>query len=114
MFPLTPALSREGRGRPPVGAWREQRGLSCAPRSNPLPGVPGRGSSDGRTPLMNPLTDNRRHITRRALLGKTATGVGLAALAHLLGGGGDTFGASLTGGASSPSTRPSPQAIGGL
>ena len=32
---------------------------------------------------MNPLTDNRRHITRRALLGKTATGVGAAALAYL-------------------------------
>jgi hypothetical protein len=32
---------------------------------------------------MNPLTDNRRHITRRALLGKTATGVGTAALAYL-------------------------------
>src|SRR5688500_18192631 len=35
---------------------------------------------------MNPLTDNRRHITRRALLGRTATGIGTAALAHLLGG----------------------------
>src|SRR5438874_9761339 len=34
---------------------------------------------------MNPLTDNRRHITRRALLGKTATGIGTAALAYLLG-----------------------------
>ena len=32
---------------------------------------------------MNPLTDNRRHITRRALFGKTATGVGAAALAYL-------------------------------
>src|SRR5687768_6458466 len=32
---------------------------------------------------MHPLTDNRRHITRRALLGKTATGVGAAALAYL-------------------------------
>ncbi|MEA2709752.1 MAG: hypothetical protein QOF78_2353 [Phycisphaerales bacterium] len=32
---------------------------------------------------MNPLTDNRRHITRRALLGRTATGVGTAALAYL-------------------------------
>src|SRR5437660_7900302 len=35
---------------------------------------------------MNPLTDNRRHITRRALLGRTATGIGTAALAYLLGG----------------------------
>src|SRR5687768_3672276 len=35
---------------------------------------------------MNPLTDNRRHITRRALLGRTATGIGTAALAQLLGG----------------------------
>ena len=34
---------------------------------------------------MNPLTDNRRHITRRALLGRTATGIGAAALAHLFG-----------------------------
>src|SRR5437764_11379258 len=34
---------------------------------------------------MNPLTDNRRHITRRALLGRTATGIGTAALAYLLG-----------------------------
>jgi Protein of unknown function (DUF1501) len=34
---------------------------------------------------MNPLTDNRRHITRRALLGKTATGVGAAAMAYLFG-----------------------------
>jgi len=32
---------------------------------------------------MNPLTDNRRHITRRALLGRTATGIGTAALAYL-------------------------------
>src|SRR5213592_3875371 len=35
---------------------------------------------------MNPLTDNRRHITRRALLGRTATGIGTAALAYLMGG----------------------------
>ncbi len=33
---------------------------------------------------MNPLTDNRRHITRRALFAKTATGIGTAALAYLL------------------------------
>jgi hypothetical protein len=33
---------------------------------------------------MNPLTDNRRHITRRALFGRTATGIGTAALAQLL------------------------------
>jgi hypothetical protein len=32
---------------------------------------------------MNPLADNRRHITRRALLGKAGTGVGMAALACL-------------------------------
>jgi hypothetical protein len=32
---------------------------------------------------MNPLTDNRRHITRRALFGRTATGIGTAALAYL-------------------------------
>ena len=33
---------------------------------------------------MNPLTDNRRHITRRALFGRTALGIGTAALASLL------------------------------
>ncbi len=33
---------------------------------------------------MNPLADNRRHITRRALFGRTATGIGTAALAQLL------------------------------
>ena len=32
---------------------------------------------------MNPLTENRRHITRRALFAKTATGIGTAALAYL-------------------------------
>jgi hypothetical protein len=35
--------------------------------------------------VVNPLTDNRRHITRRALLGGAATGVGAAALAYLFG-----------------------------
>src|SRR5216110_3016196 len=44
---------------------------------------------------MNPLSENRRHITRRALLGRTATGIGVAALA------------------TQPSTGPTP-AIGGL
>ncbi len=34
--------------------------------------------------MMNPLTDNRRHITRRALFGRTAVGIGTAALASLL------------------------------
>ena len=34
---------------------------------------------------MNPLEDNRRHITRRALFGRTAAGIGTAALAQLLG-----------------------------
>src|SRR6266513_712250 len=53
---------------------------------------------------MNPLTDNRRHITRRALLGRTATGVGMAALAHLLGE--DALGV-LT-------TAPMASAVGGL
>src|SRR5437762_5010046 len=51
---------------------------------------------------MNPLNDNRRHITRRALLGRTATGIGTAALAYLLGG--DALAAT---------TAPSP-ASGGL
>jgi hypothetical protein len=32
---------------------------------------------------MNPLAENRRHITRRALFSKTATGIGIAALAQL-------------------------------
>ena len=57
---------------------------------------------------MNPLADNRRHITRRALLGRTATGVGLAALAHLLG---DEFLRSAIAG--NPSTAPV-NAFGGL
>jgi hypothetical protein len=34
---------------------------------------------------MNPLTANRLHLTRRALFGRTAMGVGTAALASLLG-----------------------------
>jgi hypothetical protein len=34
---------------------------------------------------MNPLSANRQHITRRALFGKTAAGIGVAALASLLG-----------------------------
>src|SRR3954471_9339100 len=33
---------------------------------------------------MDPLADNRRHLTRRALFGKTATGIGAAALGSLL------------------------------
>src|SRR5262245_23480029 len=57
---------------------------------------------------MNPLTDNRRHITRRALLGRTATGVGIAALAHLLG---DEF--RQTARAANPTTAPV-TAFGGL
>ena len=54
---------------------------------------------------MNPLSENRRHITRRALLGKTATGIGVAALSYL-------FRNELSF-AGSPSTAPTP-AIGGL
>jgi hypothetical protein len=51
---------------------------------------------------MNPLTDNRRHITRRALFGKTATGVGAAALAYL-------FNNDLLSAATNvPTTGPSP------
>src|SRR4051812_23385275 len=34
---------------------------------------------------MNPLEDNRRHITRRALMGRTASGIGIAALSQLMG-----------------------------
>jgi hypothetical protein len=34
---------------------------------------------------MNPLEENRRHLTRRALLGRTASGIGIAALSQLLG-----------------------------
>src|SRR5438445_69053 len=34
---------------------------------------------------MNPLINNRLHITRRALFGRTAVGIGGAALASLLG-----------------------------
>jgi hypothetical protein len=57
---------------------------------------------------MNPLTDNRRHITRRALLGRTATGIGTAALACLLQN--DLFAAA----ANIPSTQPLAHALGGL
>lgn len=57
---------------------------------------------------MNPLTDNRRHITRRALLGRTATGIGTAALAHLFQN--DLMAAALS------ATQPSggTKAVGGL
>jgi hypothetical protein len=61
---------------------------------------------------MNPLTENRRHITRRAMLGRTATGVGTAALAYLMGN--DLFASTL---AQMPTTAPSTQptqAVGGL
>src|SRR5438046_4653545 len=51
---------------------------------------------------MNPLTDNRRHITRRALLGRTATGIGTAALAYLLAGSSEFA----LAGSPSPSTAP--------
>jgi len=54
---------------------------------------------------VNPLTENRRHITRRALLGRTASGIGTAALAYLFR---NEF--ALAG---MPSTAPTP-AIGGL
>jgi hypothetical protein len=59
---------------------------------------------------VNPLTDNRRHITRRALLGRTATGVGTAALAYL-------FNKELLGAiapSAAPSTAPSLTAHGAL
>src|SRR5690348_3362825 len=61
--------------------------------------------------MMNPLTDNRRHITRRALFGRTAAGIGTAALAYLLGNevGSPVFGSPTT----APTTGPSPR-IGGL
>src|SRR4051794_808135 len=61
---------------------------------------------------MNPLTDNRRHITRRALLGRTATGIGTAALAYLLRG--DLATAAAAVASTAPSTQPLSQAIGGL
>src|SRR5689334_7195071 len=35
---------------------------------------------------MNPLDENRRHLTRRSLFGRTAVGLGAAALASLLDG----------------------------
>ncbi len=53
---------------------------------------------------VNPLTDNRRHITRRAMLGKMGTGVGAAALAYLFNG---------EGWANVATTGPTP-AFGGL
>src|SRR5215475_4618288 len=55
---------------------------------------------------MNPLTDNRRHITRRALFAKTATGIGTAALAYLFNQ--EIFAASTT----DPTSQP--VRIGGL
>ena len=58
---------------------------------------------------MNPLTDNRRHITRRALLGRAATGVGTAALAYLLQN--DLFAGATT---TPASTQPLAKALGGL
>src|SRR5689334_6730606 len=58
---------------------------------------------------MNPLTENRRHITRRALLDRTATGIGTAALAYLFGN--DLLAASAPG--AMPSTMPT-IAHGGL
>ena len=57
---------------------------------------------------MDPLTDNRRHITRRALFGRAATGVGTAALAYLFNN--DLMSAAL----GSPSTAPSATAAGAL
>src|SRR5947208_12309097 len=66
---------------------------------------------------MNPLSENRRHITRRALLGRTATGIGTAALAYLFQN--DLFAAtSATTQATTqsiiPSTQPLATAIGAL
>ena len=55
---------------------------------------------------MNPLSENRRHITRRALLGNTATGVGAAAMAYLFGVDGLL--------SASPATQPSLVSTGGL
>jgi hypothetical protein len=61
---------------------------------------------------MNPLTENRRHITRRALFGRAATGIGAAALAHLFGK--DLLDTPVFG---APSTRPTTSPVapfGGL
>src|SRR4051812_42209088 len=57
---------------------------------------------------MNPYTDNRRHITRRALFGRTAAGIGAAALAQLMGK--DLLAASTT----QPTTAPLAQPMGAL
>jgi hypothetical protein len=62
---------------------------------------------------MNPLTDNRRHITRRAMLGRSATGVGLAALTHLLGVDAGVI-ARAAEAVASTSTKPSGASVGGL
>src|SRR5881396_3054783 len=51
---------------------------------------------------MNPLSENRRHITRRALLGRTATGIGTAALAYLFAGSSDFA----LAGSAGPTTAP--------
>src|SRR5437762_4834579 len=77
--------------------------MGVSPMSSEMHGRDGHAT---RRRLMNPLTDNRRHITRRALLGRTATGVGMAALAYLFGAEGIA--------SASPSTQPSLASIGGL
>src|ERR1051326_6364659 len=50
---------------------------------------------------MNPFAENRQHITRRALFGRAACGVGTAALAYLFGQ--DALGAVVAG-AAAPTT----------
>src|SRR4051794_38286569 len=60
---------------------------------------------------MNPLTDNRRHITRRALFGRTAVGVGTVALAHLLQ---QDLGGSAARAAASPVADTSARGLPGL
>src|SRR2546421_7134166 len=55
--------------------------------------------------MMNVYDTNRLHLTRRQLFGRTATGIGTAALAHLLGRDGLALGAGAKPQASSGVAR---------
>jgi hypothetical protein len=58
---------------------------------------------------MNPLRENNRHLNRRHFFGRTATGIGTAALASLLSR--DGFGSAI-GADANPATAP--KRFGGL
>src|SRR5207248_2994123 len=70
--------AREGVGR----ARNDKRGAQSSPRRVGLGGV--RIISREREKLMNPLSERALLLTRRHFFGRTATGIGVAALASLL------------------------------